>query len=154
MVLDICVIMMLGVLYIMGDNNYLKFPSIIREKAERGEFAFPANTKLEYEPFQAYRGIEREQDDKSPVTRSDFMSYAELGKKPRGVDTNSPSYFAASLYLDKACVENALKFPRKGWKIAIGSVYSEAGPTNVNEKTSHVDWWLYAGKEVEGFSIC
>lgn len=137
----------------MEDENYFKFPSIIREKAKRGEFSFPEGTLFVYEPFQAYRGVVRDDDDFKEVSRDDFLSYAELGKHVRGMNEDDPSYFSASLSLNKASVENALRFPRKGWKIAVGKVYKEVGPVKINCETEHVDLWLYDGVEVEGFSI-
>lgn len=75
----------------MEDKNYLKFPSVIREKICSGELVLP---------------------------------------------------------------ENALKFPRPNKKIAVGNIYAEAGPAEVNESTGHVCWWLYENIEIEGFSIC
>lgn len=138
----------------MEDDNYLKFPSVIREKIISGEFSFPKNTCFSYEPMQGFRGIQREIDDFGTVSRKDFLSYAEMKVCRRGIDRKDPHYYGASLFLNKESVENALKFPRANKKIAVGKVYSEAGPSEVNEETGHICWWLYDNVEIEGFSIC
>lgn len=138
----------------MKDDNYLKFPTLIREKIETGEFVFPEETAFEYNQFLAYRGIEREKEDCSEITKKDFLSHAERGIRRRSIDTKSPTYYSASLNLSREAVENSLQFPRKGWKMAVGFVYQEAGPAYINKNTGHVDWWLYENAKIEGFSIC
>lgn len=138
----------------MEDKNYLKFPSVIREKICSGELVFPENVCFEYEPILAYRGIERSENDFSAVSRKDFMSYAEMSICRRGINKKDPHYFGVSLFMTRKSVENALKFPRPNKKIAVGNIYAEAGPAEVNESTGHVCWWLYENIEIEGFSIC
>lgn len=137
----------------MEDKNYLKFPSVIREKICSGEFVFPENTKFAYEPILAYRGIGRSENDFSAVSRKDFMSYAERKISRRGIDRNDPHYYGVSLFLNRESVENALKFPRPDKKIAVGKVYAEAGPAEMNGVTGHVCWWLYENVEIKGFII-
>lgn len=138
----------------MEDNNYLKFPSIISEKIGNGEFVFPDNTQFAYKPFVAFRGIQRREDDFSAVSRGDFKSHAERKLRRRGVDKKDPHYFGVSLFLNRESVENALNFPNPNKKIAVGNVYSEAGPAEINDRTGHVCWWLYDNVEIRGFSIC
>lgn len=138
----------------LENDNYLKFPSVLKEKISAGEFEFPENTRFSYEPIQGYRGIEREIDDFKPVSREDFLSHAERKIHRRGIDKNDPHYFGVSLFLNRESVENALKFPRTNMKIAEGKVYSEGGPAELNEETEHICWWLYDNIEIEGFSIC
>lgn len=138
----------------MEDNNYLKFPSIIREKLYNGDFMFPEHTRFMYEPILAYRGIQRSEDDFTAVTRKDFESHAERKICRRGTDRKDPHYFGVSLFQNKESVENALKFPRANKKIAVGHVYAEAGPAEINETTGHVCWWLYDEVEIDRFSIC
>lgn len=138
----------------MKDENFLKFPSVLREKVLNGEIIFPDKAYFVYEPILAYRGIIRQQDDVSAVTRADFVSYAEKNISRRGINKKDPHYYGVSLFLNKASVENALKFPRADRKIAIGHVYSEAGPAEINEATEHVCWWLYEHMEIRGFEIC
>lgn len=135
------------------DSNYNKFPSIIKEKIRNGELVFPNNTRFSYKPILAYRGIQRKDNDFTIVSRKDFMSYAEMKIRRRGINTKDPHYYGVSLFLNKESVENALNFPRSDKKIAVGKVYQEAGPAEVNENTGHVCWWLYDDVEVEGFLI-
>lgn len=131
----------------MNEEYYLKFPSVFKEKLRSGEIQFPPDTKVQYESRIAYRGIEREEADNTPVNRSDLRSYAELGKKraPRGgrYDANSPNYYGCSLFLNRAMVENRMKLPRAGWKLANICVKEEGGPIQLNEDTQHLCWWLY-----------
>ncbi len=138
----------------MEDKNYLKFPSVIREKIDSGEFVFPENAYFEFEPMLAYRGIERSEDDFTAVSRMDFRSYAEMNICRRGINKKDPHYFGVSLFINRESVENALKFPRLNKKIAVGKVYAEAGPAEVNENTGHICWWLYENITIDGFSIC
>ena len=138
----------------MIDGNRLKFPSILEKKIDMGEFSFPDNTRFSYEPIQGFRGIQRNEDDWEAVTRKDFISYAEKNVRRRFIDRDDPHYYGVSLFLNRKSVENALKFPRTNMKIAVGEVYSEAGPSEVNEETGHICWWLYDNIEIEGFSIC
>lgn len=140
--------------YTMEDENYLKFPSVLKEKISNGEIIFPDTAYFVYEPILAYRGIQRDESDFSMVSRADFRSHAERKLRRRGMNRNDPHYFGVSLFVNKASVENALNFPNPKKKIAVGHVYSEAGPAEVNDTTGHVCWWLYDNIEIKGFSIC
>lgn len=137
----------------MEDKNFLKFPSVMKEKIRNGEFIFPEKTLFAYDPILAYRGIQRGENDFRAVSRKDFMSYAERKVSRRGIDRNDPHYFGVSLFLNRESVENALKFPRPDKKIAVGKVYAEAGPAEINDVTGHICWWLYDNVEIKGFSI-
>lgn len=138
----------------MEEYNYLKFPSVLREKIESGEFVFPENTQCDYEPIIGFRAIEREANDFTGVSRLDFLSYAELNVCRRGINKKDPHYYGVSLFINKSSVENALKFPRPNKKIARGYVYAEAGPVEINYETAHICWWLYDSVEINGFTIC
>lgn len=138
----------------MKNNNLIKFPSVLRDKIESGEFIFPENVQYDYEPMVGFRGIERAENDFTPVTRNDFISYAELNVCRRGINKNDPHYYGVSLFANRASVENALKFPRPNKKIAQGKVCAEAGPAEVNLETEHICWWLYDKVEINGFLIC
>ncbi len=131
----------------MNEEYYLKFPSVFKEKLKSGVIKFPSDTKFQYESKIAYRCIVRKENDNAPVNRSDFKSYAELGKTkaPRGLgyDTCSPNYYGCSLYLNKSLVENALKLPKPGKRIAKVCVKQEGGAIQINLDTQHVCWWLF-----------
>lgn len=140
--------------YTIINDNYSKFPSVLKEKIINGEISFPENARFLYEPIQGFRCIKREPDNFDPVSKKDFLSYYEMNVSRKKINKNDPHYYGVSLFLNKECVENALKFPRVGKKIAVGKVYSEAGPSEVNEYTGHICWWIYDNVEIEGFSIC
>lgn len=139
--------------YTMEDENYLKFPSVLREKLRNGEISFSRNTRFSYQPMQAYRGIQRSKNNYEPVSKKDFLSYAEKNVCRRGINKNDAHYYGVSLFVNKESVENALNFPRKDKKIAVGKVYEKAGPSELNQETGHICWWLYEDAEIEGFSI-
>ena len=66
-------------------------------------FIFPPNTRFAYEKIFTYRAVERKKEDFSPITREDFRSYFELGKKPkpRGVERDilaDPTYYGVSSF--------------------------------------------------------
>lgn len=140
----------------MNQENYSKFPCIIKEKIDKGELIFPEGTKFVYEPIEVYRGIERLEDDYTKPGELDFRSYAELGKKKtrgRRVDTTDPHYYGVSFFRKKEIVENMLAFPNPKKKMMKGNVYCEGGPEETNEETEHVCWWLYESVEFDGFLI-
>ena len=124
---------------------YSMFPAILKNKLLNNELQFPADTKVKYETFKAYRGIEREKDDNTPINRNDMKSYAELNKKlPRAFEiTNAIDYYSVSLFTDLKMLKESWKFPRPHKKIALGTVFQEGGPQLTNIETSHVSWWLY-----------
>lgn len=73
----------------MNCNNdlYSKFPTILRNKLSNNELCFPKHTEYEYEKILAYRCVEREKEDYTPINRIDFYSNIEefkiKGKKSR-----------------------------------------------------------------------
>ena len=82
---------------------YMKFPCVLRDKLLNGELHFPPNTRFAYEKIFTYRAVERKKEDFSPITREDFRSYFELGKKPkpRGVKRDilaDPTYYGVSSF--------------------------------------------------------
>ena len=135
---------------------YMKFPCVLRDKLLNGELHFPPNTRFAYEKIFTYRAVEREKEDFSPITREDFRSYFELGKKPkpRGVKRDilaDPTYYGVSSFLNQKRVEQLMKFPNPNKKMASGYVYDKAGPEYTNE--DHVCWWLFEDADVSGFSL-
>lgn len=141
--------------YTMEKKIYNRFPCVLRSKLEDGVFTFPEGTRFEYDAFLAYRAVERKESDFAPVTVNDFKSYIELGKKtPRGYNgdpSKDPSFYSASLFLDKKIVEQVMRFPNPKLKMAKGYVNCEYGPEYTKDK--HIDWWLYENVELEGFVL-
>jgi len=136
--------------------NYEKFPAILKKKLEAGVISFPPETKFTYNSMIAYRAVARNIDDFSPVSRKDFKSYAEEGRKrtrKQLIDENNATYYGTSLFLERGIVENIMKFPNPNKKIACGSVSQEKGPCLVNEETKHVCWWLFDNVCLDDFKI-
>ena len=61
----------------------MKFPVVLRDKLLNGEIELPDSALIEYESVLTYRAIERKAEDHREITRDDFKSYFELGKKPK-----------------------------------------------------------------------
>lgn len=142
----------------MAVNNpqYMRFPCILREKLLNNEIHFPKSTRFSYEKIYTYRAVERKEDDFSPITREDFRSYFELGKKPkpRGVEkdiTKDPTYYGVSSFLNRKHVEQLMKFPNPNKKMAAGYVHDKAGPEYTN--SDHVCWWLFEDADVSNFQL-
>ena len=135
----------------------LKFPAVLKKRIQSGEFIFPRETEFEYEKAVVYRGINRTDCDfERCIDRSDFRSYAELGKKgSRGnpIDESNPKYYGISLYNNVQSLENALHLPRTKWKIARGDMYCQGGPRLAEDDDGHITWWLYENVEVTSFCI-
>lgn len=140
----------------MTEELYLKFPSLLRQKIKNGQVKFPLDTLFQYTPVKAYRCIVREPDDMSAVTRNDFKSYAEEGKRitrNQVIDSSKPDYYGVSLFRRKEIVENKMKFPNPHKKMAEGFVFQEGGPQRSDKNTEHVCWWLYETIDLTGFKI-
>ena len=143
----------------MNEEMIMKFPAVLKDKLAKGEIVFPDEIEIEYEKIKVYRAVARAENDYSEVTRDDFKSYFELGKKPknpRGVDKNilkNPHYYGVSSFLKKEIVEQKMGFPNPKKKMAEGYVYSEGGPQHTQLETQHVCWWLYENTDVSGFKI-
>ena len=134
------------------DQEYSKFPCILKNKLLSGEIKFPDRTQFKYEDIFAFRAVEREEGDDRPVNRDDFKSYFELGKTPkaRGVSkdwSTDPTYYGVSCFTNRKHVEQLMKFPNPNKKMASGFVYSAGGPSYV--KHDHICWWLYIDAEIE-----
>ena len=136
----------------------MKFPSVLRYKLLNGELDLPESTRFTYEPIYAYRAVEREADNSSPVTRMDFRSYYELKKTPkhpRGLRQedyeHDAHYYGASCFTNRKIVEQKLNFPNPRKKLAAGYIVQECGAEHT--ECYHVCWWLYNGTEINTFTL-
>lgn len=132
--------------------DYSKFPSVLRTVLENGTYQFSEDTQFNYFPLKAYRGIVRQniiEDDIEhlELTIDDFKSYAELGKKPRGVRKYDLGYYSCSLFQSLEPLAVALRLPKPNKFIAEGDILDKYGPILLNENTQHIDLWLYNGAE-------
>ncbi len=135
----------------------MKFPVVLRDKLLNGEIELPDSALIEYESVLTYRAVERKAEDHREITRDDFKSYFELGKKPKkprgmkGDITKDAHYFGVSSFIEKEIVEQIMKFPNPNKKMAEGYVYKEGGPQET--KDQHVCWWLYRDADVSRFKL-
>lgn len=147
----------MNVLMILEEEQYMKFPVVLREKFLKKEIELPDTACLEYDPVLTYRAVERREEDYHEITREDFRSYFELNKlpkSPRGMKKDilkDPHYYGVSSFLDKKIVEQIMKFPNPNKKLAKGYVYMEGGPQDTTDQ--HVCWWLYEDTDVSGFKL-
>lgn len=133
----------------MDEEYYMRFPSVLREALMSGRVSFKQGTKFAYAPFLVYRGITREPGESLAITRNDFLSYAELGKKPRGLKNPGISLYSCSCFVEKDELLAALKLPRFNKKIIFGELRDTYGPQRTNLANKHVDWWIYEQAEFE-----
>ena len=126
---------------IIDEKTLRKFPILIRNAINANSRFFEGNTFFDYEPFEAFRKVRKD------YSMQDFLSYAALGKIPRGVKGNSDSHYACSLFTEVRTLRAALKLNPNDC-IVVGDVQDVYGPSRI--KDSHVDWWLYEGVDVTG----
>lgn len=139
----------------VSEEQCMKFPAVLREKLRKKEIIFPDSVQFHYDKIKVYRAVTRGKNDFKEISRNDFRSYYELGKKARGVKDpeKDPHYYGVSFFLDRKCVEQQLHFPRPNKKLSCGYVNEEGGPQETNMQTQHVCWWLFEDADVSGFSI-
>lgn len=134
----------------------MKFPVIFREKLMNKEVKLQDKVEFEYKNIYAYRCIKRKKQDYSVVTKDDFKSNAELGRRNiRGEGETlerKPEYYGVSLFQDKTELEMRLKLPKKDRKIAEGNIYQDGGPI-LRGHNSHICWWLYEDTDISKFKI-
>lgn len=138
------------------DVNVDKFPLVLREKIKSGEVVLPSNIEIEYTPIKVYRKVLRSNDDMYDINREDFMSYAELGKKPPRnlkLGVNDPDYYSTSFYSSFDALKNHFTFPHPTNKVVVGDAYCQGGPCMRNELTKHVSWWMYEDANIFSFEF-
>lgn len=137
-------------------NVLMKFPVIFQEKLINKEIELQDNVEFDYDDIYAYRCVTRKKEDNSVVTRDDFKSNAEKGRRTiRGESGDLekiPEYYGVSLYEDKSELMLRLKLPQKNRKIVKGNIHKEGGPIRKGNNT-HICWWLYEDADVSGFEI-
>lgn len=142
----------------MNDDleQYEKFPCILKLKLKSGEVKFPRATRFHYDPISTFRAVERSENDFRPISRDDFRSYFELGRKRkvrgRNEDiTSNPRYYGVSTSTSKEKIEQLMKFPNPNKKMARGYVMDCGGPECT--EGDHVCWWLFENADVSNFEL-
>lgn len=129
----------------MNDTYFSRFPSILKNDLKKYNMNFPENTLWEYEPNTVFRGIVRKKNEDLTVVNEDFLSYAELGKEPKGstVGPGDIEYYSCSCFQSKKQLERAMFLPHPNRRIIKGKIYDTKGCISINTSSSHVDWWIY-----------
>ena len=69
----------------VSEEQCMKFPAVLREKLRKKEIIFPDSVQFHYDKIKVYRAVTRGKNDFKEISRNDFRSYYELGKKARCV---------------------------------------------------------------------
>lgn len=137
----------------MNEKYYLRFPSVLKDAIQKRNLKFPDETLWQYEPQMAFRGIVRKPDDDLTLKKSDFLSYAELGRRPRGGRDNI-SWYSCSCSKSRKELEAGLKLPRPNRRIIQGIINDNKGCIYITPNTGHIDWWIYDNvNPEEGFEV-
>lgn len=140
----------------MDKSYFLRFPSVLRTALETYNLEFPVEIQWEYKPQVAFRGITRKDGEDIEVQNSDFLSYAELGKKPRGLksDNDDIGLYSCSCYKNKKQLEVSFNLPRPNRRIIRGQLYDNKGCIYIDPTTGHIDWWIYENADpAEDFEV-
>jgi len=135
------------------DLEYLShFPIVMQKAFCKYGIWFPEGSEFCYDPVLAFRIIKRDNGQDLAVTREDFRSMAEEGRKPkRGQHPEkNPKYYGVSLFKDKTEVKYKFGLPQYPKKLAKGYVVKTCGPllNNGENGSSHVTWWLYKDADI------
>lgn len=121
------------------DIDICKFPAVLRDALNAGNCKFPTQTEIDYEPFEAYRGV-KITHKKVQIDRSDFQSQIEKGITDDCTDLGN---FSCSVFTDVKELRICLNLPRKNKRIAKGQIRCGNGPCIRDSSCSHVHWFLY-----------
>ena len=127
------------------DEEYFnKFAITLKNALISGKVRFPDSLQQEYNDVSVYRGV-KYTSQKKMIDKTDFLSYIEVHKNNPlfMVDDSNISSYSCSCFLDIEELHMQTKFPSKNKAIAKGIIRQEYGPIDINEKTSHVDWYLF-----------
>lgn len=130
----------------------MKFPTVLRTALRSNKVSFPDTLQCNYEKRCVFRAVKYTQD-KTEIDASDFLSYVESNKKCPMipvVDDNDISSYGCSCFMNLEMFHYRTKFPTKKKAIAKGMINDSFGPIIVDEKTSHIDLFLYDGIDPSG----
>lgn len=142
----------------MNEQLITKFPKLFRQALEEKRIKLPDDVKDTYEPIKAYRVLFLSKGETPEITKETFYSQIELnfyGKRASNkLDFNNVEYYSCSLFEDIKTIATIMKLPKWNRILICGMVKSENGIMNYNEKTSHINWWLYENHTaVEDFEV-
>ncbi len=125
-------------------SYYNRFPTVLKDALISEKVRFPNSLQCEYEELCVFRGV-RYTATKTAIDKSDFLSYMELKKINPMIpaDDSRITSYSCSLFMNIDELHQLTKFPNKNKAIAKGLIRSKFGPIDINEKTSHIDLFLY-----------
>lgn len=129
---------------LLGLEYYNRFPAVLKNALISGKVSFPSSIQHEYSNMAVYRGVSYSKT-KTTIEKNDFLSNMErhLQNPMVPVDDEKIDDYSCSCYLDIEELRMRAKFPRKNKAIAKGVIRNEFGPIVINQKTSHVDLYLF-----------
>lgn len=127
----------------MDEKYYLKFPSLLKEAIIQYNIEFPKETQTIYQRKEAFRGIVRKEGEVATPNNDDFLSYAELGKIPRGRSIKDIEIYSCSCYKTQKELEVGFKLPRPNRRIIKGLICDNKGCICVSKESGHIHWWIY-----------
>ena len=114
--------------------------SVVLQKAIDEGLKMPS-VKTKFDSIVVYR-MANYNEYPAPLSRSHFNSQAENSKKPKGNHEPWEEY-TCSCYTDCEVLKTRTHLPRKGCKIAKGTIYSIGGALLGPAEDSHCHWFLY-----------
>ena len=125
-------------------SYYNRFPTVLKDALRSEKVRFPNSLQCEYEELCVFRGV-RYTATKTAIDKTDFLSYMELKKINPMIpaDDSRITSYSCSLFMNIDELHQLTKFPNKNKAIAKGLIRSKFGPIDINEKTSHIDLFLY-----------
>ena len=125
-------------------SYYNRFPTVLKDALRSEKVRFPNSLQCEYEELCVFRGV-RYTATKTAIDKTDFLSYMELKKINPMIpaDDSRITRYSCSLFMNIDELHQLTKFPNKNKAIAKGLIRSKFGPIDINEKTSHIDLFLY-----------
>ena len=125
-------------------SYYNRFPTVLKDALISEKVRFPNSLQCEYEELCVFRGV-RYPATKTAIDKTDFLSYMELKKINPMIpaDDSRITSYSCSLFMNIDELHQLTKFPNKNKAIAKGLIRSKFGPIDINEKTSHIDLFLY-----------
>lgn len=134
----------------MWVQDYEKFAFVLRNALKKKQVVLSRRIKYEYEPLWAIRAVVREETDCRQLSEVDFYSQVEENyygtKRARGVSyafSNDIGQYSCSFFKEKEDIRNAMHLPRKGWKIAIGTLMDSYGGILHKESKPHIHLFRY-----------
>lgn len=133
-------------------QEHKEFAFVLRSALEKKQVKLSRKVKYEFEALKAIRAIEREDSACEKLSEKDFYSQEEKRyyrmRLPRGVSyqySNDPGSYSCSFFKSKEELANALHLPRRGWKLAAGTLIKTYGAIQHRETKPHIHLFRYDG---------